>query len=1077
MPRWKIVLKRLNFLGYHVFANGQVREGESKKGNITLVSTLTGGQMIAEVSTCHGCAVAVKVHNTLLVNAYVWPGEEHAAEFAATLQEWVGGIAWSGKMLWCGDWNEEFEDSCIAAAAGSHGLWPVPNGEVDCSRWEGRRLIDFFLTNAIDHADALAGALSHKISDHKIISLAFGYECMMEEEQNFKKQMPFLRPLWVDPERWKKLFEEAFKTGEITGWQEACARMEKDKLSPDGFTPQDQFMVDYAWELVTLRLLWVMKHTFFFALLEIPEGYDNLIEIRRVEHLANKWMSTRSEEPCRQERQFHAVSRRIPMAIRKSRNRLGRLLELKRHVSVGRIDEKTRRMLNKLKMRGVPSVLQLDEKIKSLENQIKKYEQNNFHQAIDRWKHSMRYDQTANSHWLTRKKISYYPSVGNLEERSCNKQQATAKLFDYWTALHDSIKWTGDEELERQKELGDFLEQRFGGVCFGSARPMVEDFIKAASGIKGCPGLDQWTYQDLKLVDSCKAAATMIWNAMGLWEELGCTPTVLQHLRLVFIPKDGAQFCKSIPENKLRPLTVFSCWWRAWSSTWNHSRQIWNIRERLPDSMAGSVNGHGPEVMAAIYDTLFKNWGYIAALDFSHCFDTINLNVLHGGLLKGFPPQLHAWINCLFNQWKASKRWMMYDGHVHGTPYQSNIGIPQGDAASPLILCLLLCMGFDEVQQRCPGDVKLFQGIYMDDRTLISNSIEVLREAVFAWQQFAERFHLLENPEKTQWGSICPMDEPGFFRPFVEVLGALIGNVSDAALEKFPKLTGRMQKAKNMCKRVGCLPIVLHEKIRDLGMYAKSVASYGWVSLFPSKEQMNSMDNCFWRAAGRFHYAVRPLRSLLAGVHMEFGTALLLRWIKIWYHKRQSLRQMGEGHLTSLLDVEVMKGLEDLGWFRTGALWQHEVLEDYFEEDGIGDRKEWQKIAHLLRQSMRWKHYDNLKFSNRHEFKFGIIPDFSEERINLIRKLASKDGSTFSFAIGAPMSAKVKSMAFCAKSCCPVCHLEDPHWDHIWSCCVDVAPPDDIMLRRFLWPRNVGDLELCERFRSAMSRINDQMGA
>ena len=80
---------------------------------------------------------------------------------------------------------------------------------------------------------------------------------------------------------------------------------------------------------------------------------------------------------------------------------------------------------------------------------------------------------------------------------------------------------------------------------------------------------------------------------------------------------------------------------------------------------------------------------------------------------------------------------------------------------------------------------------------------------------------------------------------------------------------------------------------------------------------LNSMDNCFWRAAGRFHYAARPLRSLLAGVHMEFGTALLLRWIKIWYHKRQSLRQMGEGHLTSLLDVEVMKGLEDLGWFKT----------------------------------------------------------------------------------------------------------------------------------------------------------------
>ena len=96
-------------------------------------------------------------------------------------------------------------------------------------------------------------------------------------------------------------------------------------------------------------------------------------------------------------------------------------------LSVGRIDEKTRRMLNKLKMRGVPSVLQLDGEIKSLENQIKKYEQNNFHQAIDRWKHSMRYDQTANSHWLTRKKIAYYPSVEriNLIRKLASKDGST----------------------------------------------------------------------------------------------------------------------------------------------------------------------------------------------------------------------------------------------------------------------------------------------------------------------------------------------------------------------------------------------------------------------------------------------------------------------------------------------------------------------------------------------------------------------------------------------------------------------------------------------------------------------------
>ena len=31
VPRWKIVLKRLNFLGCHVFANGQVEKAKARR--------------------------------------------------------------------------------------------------------------------------------------------------------------------------------------------------------------------------------------------------------------------------------------------------------------------------------------------------------------------------------------------------------------------------------------------------------------------------------------------------------------------------------------------------------------------------------------------------------------------------------------------------------------------------------------------------------------------------------------------------------------------------------------------------------------------------------------------------------------------------------------------------------------------------------------------------------------------------------------------------------------------------------------------------------------------------------------
>ena len=34
----------------------------------------------------------------------------------------------------------------------------------------------------------------------------------------------------------------------------------------------------------------------------------------------------------------------------------------------------------------------------------------------------------------------------------------------------------------------------------------------------------------------------------------------------------------------------------------------------------------------------------------------------------------------------------------------------------------------------------------------------------------------------------------------------------------------------------------------------------------------------------------------------------------------------------------------------------------------------------------------------------------------------------------------------------------------IWTCSMGCELPTDTLLRRFLWPRNVGDLSLCDRF-------------
>ena len=59
----------------------------------------------------------------------------------------------------------------------------------------------------------------------------------------------------------------------------------------------------------------------------------------------------------------------------------------------------------------------------------------------------------------------------------------------------------------------------------------------------------------------------------------------------------------------------------------------------------------------------------------------------------------------------------------------------------------------------------------------------------------------------------------------------------------------------------------------------------------------------------------------------------------------------------------------------------------------------------------------------------------------------------------------------------------DTTWEHCWECCLHQPPPYDILLWRFLWPRNKGDISLCCTFEGygsktfALEKLFDEFGA
>lgn len=101
----------------------------------------------------------------------------------------------------------------------------------------------------------------------------------------------------------------------------------------------------------------------------------------------------------------------------------------------------------------------------------------------------------------------------------------------------------------------------------------------------------------------------------------------------------------------------------------------------------------GPEIQAAIADAFLMKFGCGAALDFSYCFDTIDVDMLKqdpiNGLQKG---PLCDWANLMCNHWMSCERWIHYNKCVGGC-LNNKVGIPQGDPASPLFCHYLFGLG------------------------------------------------------------------------------------------------------------------------------------------------------------------------------------------------------------------------------------------------------------------------------------------------------------------------------------------------------------------------------------------------
>ena len=300
----------------------------------------------------------------------------------------------------------------------------------------------------------------------------------------------------------------------------------------------------------------------------------------------------------------------------------------------------------------------------------------------------------------------------------------------------------------------------------------------------------------------------------------------------------------------------------------------------------------------------------------------------------------------------------------------------------------------------------------------------------------------------------------------MEVLGALIGQPNERTFNKVSPSKDRFEKAIHVSKRIGMLPnkkVRLHD-LACLARPAMSYGGYGWVSGLPSKTACNGYNTAIWRALGSISFSPPSLRRLICGAHLEANPTLWIRQVKLLASRNAELRRLGYNiaHFETVLNHCVMEGFEHYGWVKRGPTWRHEHCGHFLEQDVLHP-KEWKRIAHKLRDSIRWSSWIEFRDPGRHEISDLHLPYMTIERINLTRRWASDSASRRSFAIGAVKSSKT---AFVAHGCCTKCLKceVNPEWDHGRTCHLQVPIPDDAMLRRFPWGATRAEQLLADSF-------------
>ncbi|CAE8602514.1 unnamed protein product [Polarella glacialis] len=181
-------------------AKSRTKDDKEQGGTVFLVSKLYKSRIATKIVNNGGQATLVWVNGTLFGSCYAAHDSERL-DFLQDLNTYVYAIDSQTMFHLMGDWNDEPDESPLAAALESAGGRVQATGAP--TRWEGRRCIDYVITNAEKELANLREECA-AYSDHKLLCWESQIRGEPRERWRLKKTTSYAPPSGCDVRRWQQ---------------------------------------------------------------------------------------------------------------------------------------------------------------------------------------------------------------------------------------------------------------------------------------------------------------------------------------------------------------------------------------------------------------------------------------------------------------------------------------------------------------------------------------------------------------------------------------------------------------------------------------------------------------------------------------------------------------------------------------------------------------------------------------------------------------------------------------------------------------------------------------------------------